>query len=136
MIRRPLFCSTGSDLPLVVTTSRKHRLRPRVAADLEYVQRRSLRSDLGILARSIPALLYGSRSPQRSERDPLVFPSTTCPMPEAIEAGLTSLQEPGLKQFRSSMLTALTWHVGDRNGRTSRALMMQILRLRADGVGV
>jgi len=71
-----------------------------LAVDLEYIDKQSVRGDVGIALRALPALLYGSGTATAPEHvDVLGVPMRNITMEEALEYILTAPSEPTPKQL-------------------------------------
>jgi len=104
-------------------------------SDLEYVQRRSLLSDLGILARCIPAgLLGGKTSVEAAERGDLFgLPFDNVTMERALEQLDEACQTPGCTQVAFINADCVNLAVKRPEYRTA---LQESQLVYADGIGV
>lgn len=105
-----------------------------VFADLEYIEKTSLKEDLGILLRVIFSSIYGKNNPVNSSKlNILNIPIHNISMSEAIENIIKSIEKP--TQTQVSFINADCVNRAYKNSRYLKVLQSSDICL-ADGIGM
>lgn len=105
-----------------------------VEADGEYVERRGLLEDLGILLRAIPALLYGGRARTTDESSSVLgIPIDNLSMAEAVDSILARLE--GDEAHQVCFVNAACANIAYRDPGY-RAILRNSALVLADGIGM